>query len=64
MQNSKLLRNMGLFTVGLFVITLSIEYFKKGSLNVEQPLAFIIVITMLGVIGGYTITWVSEGKGK
>jgi hypothetical protein len=62
MKLTKLHRNIGLFTLGLFIVTLGIEYYKKGTLAVEQPLIFILVITILGIIGGQTITWVSQGK--
>lgn len=62
MKFTKLHRNIGLFTLGLFIVTLGIEYFKKGTLAMEQPIAFLLTITLLGIIGGYTITWVSEGK--
>jgi uncharacterized protein (UPF0333 family) len=59
-----LTRNIFLFTVGLLLLTLSIEMFKKGQLQIDQPLAFGIAIIVLGIIGGYVITWVAESKNK
>jgi hypothetical protein len=59
-----LTRNIFLFTVGLLLLTLSIEMFKKGHLQIDQPLAFGIAIIVLGIIGGYVITWVAESKNK
>ena len=59
-----LYRNMLLFTVGLFLLTLSIEVYKKGKLEIDQPLAFGVAILVLGIIGGYVITWVAEAKNK
>ncbi len=61
---SKLWRNIALFTAGLFIVTLGVEYFRHGKLDIEQPQFFIVAILLLGVLGGYTITWVGEGKGK
>jgi hypothetical protein len=55
---------MLLFTVGLFLLTLSIEVYKKGKLEIDQPLAFGVAILVLGIIGGYVITWVAEAKNK
>lgn len=59
-----LTRNIFLFTVGLLLLTLSIEMFKKGQLQIDQPLAFGIAIIVLGIIGGYVITWVAASKNK
>lgn len=57
-------RNILLFTVGLFLLTLTIEVSKKGKLQVDQPIAFVAAILILGIIGGYVVTWVSESKNR
>lgn len=61
---NKLYRNVLLFTVGLFLLTLSIETLRHKRLQIEEPLAFVTAILVLGVIGGYIVTWVSEAKEK
>lgn len=58
----KLLRNIILFTTALFVVTLAVEYFRKGQLAIEQPQLFILAILGLGIFGGYMVTWVADGK--
>ncbi len=57
-------RNILLFIGGLFVLTLGMEYLKKGTLNMEQPALFIGAIVLLGVFGGYMVSWVEDGKGR
>lgn len=64
MDNKKLLNNILLFTVGLGLLTVAIEMWKKGRLEVEHPLAFMGAIIALGVIGGWVITWVAAAKNK
>lgn len=59
-----LTRNILLFTVGLVLLTLTIEMSRHGNLNIENPAAFFIAVIVLGVIGGYVITWVAEGKNR
>lgn len=61
-MENKLVKNILLFTSGLALLTVSIEVFKRGHLQIEEPLAFFIAILVLGVIGGYTITWVAQSK--
>lgn len=58
----KLFRNIVLFTLALFVVTLAVEYLRKGQLSIEQPQLFILAILGLGIFGGYMITWVAAGK--
>jgi hypothetical protein len=58
----KLLRNISLFTLLLFLVTLAVEYARKGQLQIEQPLLFIFAILGLGIFGGYMVTWVADGK--
>lgn len=60
MQN--LVRNISLFTIGLLLVTLALEYFRKGQLNIEQPAIFFLAILGLGAFGGYMVTWVGAGK--
>lgn len=59
---SKLIRNIVLFTLALFVVTLAVEYFRKGRIAVEQPQFFFLAILGLGIFGGYMVTWVAAGK--
>jgi hypothetical protein len=61
-QLPNLRRNIALFTIGLFIVTLGVEYFKKGHLNIEQPLLFFIAILALGAFGGYMVSWVAAGN--
>lgn len=58
----KLLRNISLFTIILFLITLVVEYARKGQLAIDQPLLFSLAILGLGIFGGYMVTWVAAGK--
>jgi hypothetical protein len=61
---NKLYKNVLLFTVGLFLLTLSVETLRHGRLQIGEPLPFVIAILVLGIIGGYVITWVSEAKDR
>jgi hypothetical protein len=61
---NKLYKNVLLFTVGLFLLTLSIETLRNGRLQIGEPLAFVVAILVLGIVGGYVITWVGEAKDR
>jgi hypothetical protein len=61
---NQLTRNILLFTVGLLLLTLTIEVWRHGNLDIEHPAAFFIAVMVLGIIGGYVITWVAEGKNR
>lgn len=58
----KLFRNIILFTLALFLVTLAVEYARKGQISIEQPHLFIMAILGLGIFGGYMVTWVAAGK--
>ncbi len=60
----KLVANILLFTAGLTLMTLTIEVYRKGKLQIDEPWLFAGAIVALGIIGGYTITWVAEGKNR
>lgn len=57
-----LYRNILIFTVGLALLTLSIETYRKGRFDLDQPVVFFVAILVLGLIGGYAVTWVQQGK--
>lgn len=59
-----LYRNIIFFTIGLALLTLSLETYRKGQLELDQPSAFFAAILILGMIGGYVITWVQKAQGK
>lgn len=55
-----LYKNMIVFTLVLTALTLSVEWFRNGKLEFEQPLIFAATIILLGCIGGYIGTWTNE----
>lgn len=59
-----LYRNIIMFTVGLILLTLAMETYRKGRLELDQPSAFFGAILILGMIGGYVVTWVQQAQGK
>lgn len=59
-----LYRNILFFTIGLFLLTLSLETYRKGKLQLDQPYAFFVAILILGLIGGSVITWVQKAQEK
>ncbi len=56
----KLFKNMLMFTVGLAIVTLAVEFFRKGEINIESPQYFALAIFLLGTIGGWIYTWTYE----
>lgn len=62
MDKKKLLNNILLFTVALGLLTVAIEVWKKGRMDIDYPIVFIGAIVALGVIGGWVITWVAAAK--
>ncbi len=59
-----LYRNIILFTIGLALLTLSLEVYRKGRLELDQPGNFAVAIIVLGMIGGYVVTWVQKAQGR
>ena len=57
-------KNILLFIIGLAAITLSVEVMRHGRLQIEEPVAFIVAIVVLGIVGGWVLTWLKEGQGK
>ncbi|MCF8236886.1 MAG: hypothetical protein K9I85_01910 [Saprospiraceae bacterium] len=57
-----LYRNIIFFTVGLALLTLSLETYRKGKLELDHPSTFFVAILILGMIGGYVITWVQKAN--
>lgn len=55
-------KNIAVFTTALLIITLLVEFFRKGKIQMEDPGFFIIAILFLGFAGGYIYTWVYEEK--
>lgn len=59
-----LYKNILLFTVGLLLLTLSMETYRKGRFELDQPGTFFAAILVLGMIGGYVVTWVQKANNK
>ena len=52
------------FTIGLALLTWTLEVYRKGRMQLDQPMAFFVAILALGIIGGYVITWVQKANDK
>ena len=59
-----LYRNMIFFTIGLALLTWTLEVYRKGRMQLDQTIAFFVAILALGIIGGYVITWVQKASDK
>lgn len=54
---SRMVKNMVAFTLVLGLGTLAVEYFRKGTIHLGDPLSFSLTILFMGVVGGYIYTW-------
>jgi hypothetical protein len=61
---SGMIKNMLVFTLILGVATLALEYFRKGTIFMEDPVSFGITILIMGVAGGYIYNWTYEKTKK
>lgn len=58
----QLFKNILIFTGVLTVSTLAVEWFRKGHLQLENPLTLALTIFVLGIVGGYLYTWTYDNK--
>jgi hypothetical protein len=54
---SRMIKNMVAFTLVLGLGTLAVEYFRKGTIQMEDAASFLLTILFMGVVGGYIYTW-------
>lgn len=54
---SRMIKNMVAFTLVLGLGTLAVEYFRKGTIRMEDAPSFMLTILFMGVVGGYIYTW-------
>ncbi|MEZ5058503.1 MAG: hypothetical protein R2879_15830 [Saprospiraceae bacterium] len=59
-----MIKNMIVFTLILGVATLALEYFRKGTIAIEDPAGFGITILIMGIAGGYIYNWTYEKTKK
>ncbi|HMR42409.1 MAG TPA: hypothetical protein PKC40_01180 [Saprospiraceae bacterium] len=59
-----LYKNIIVFTAALLLITVLLEYYRKGHLQIEEPAYFFGAVVFLGIVGGYIYTWVYGDKKK
>ena len=53
---SRMIKNMLAFILVLGLGTLALEYFRKGTIAMEDPTSFAITILLMGIAGGYIYT--------